>query len=795
MKSIIRNIGIIAVAAVSFASCNKEIEKSVVEDPIVVEEGIPFEIVANPATKTTTDGLQTKWADGDAINLFHAVAGSTTYVLDNQFSTTADGVASGSFTGTLKSALADGSYDWYAMYPYTSNANLTSVENTVYYQPIGSTYNGHQTQTGNSSTAHLSGSNFPLYGHAENVAHDATPAISLSHIASIVKVSVTNKNDDPLVVTSVSFAAPEGTDIIGTYKINYKAGTMVKSGDSYVSNVANLTVSGGTAIAKNETAYFYLGVRPFSVDGSSTPVDFKVTINGREKTVTVSKAVTFASGKINTVKFDYDFAPVPDYVTLPWESAAEGEGVTKSVLSAMPGVVSVSADSDYSTGPCFIKFTGNSHCIIIKTDSSIGDVSVNVKANGSPVTSQLVFSESVDGSSWTEVQKITIATAVISTTNPFATESRYLKIGFVKNSANAGIGRIAISKPSTDPIILATDITNVPAAGVTNAVWTYTASNFADDVEVASYTGCVTDAIADAGEIVYSVGPNYTSANVDGTIVLQSASDNSITKTISVSQLKSALSVSAETVTIPADSENATFTVTTAEFGYDAVVASVEDGKNLSISNGGSGSANASAQTVTVSSSTSAPTEGDAIILGTVTVYRNGNASDPQKKTITVKKAKLSSGKSYTVTWNSSNNSKGVQNYTSSWSVTADGITCNMQNWNNNSNGWNYVRCGSKNAASVATIVTSAAIPEAIKTVKLTIDSVTASNINSLKLYVSDSTTFGEAEGSFTVASGTQSVVISSPAANKYYKIEVDCKKGGSNGFFQLSELVFTTGD
>ena len=151
-------------------------------------------------------------------------------------------------------------------------------------------------------------------------------------------------------------------------------------------------------------------------------------------------------------------------------------------------------------------------------------------------------------------------------------------------------------------------------------------------------------------------------------------------------------------------------------------------------------------------------------------------------------------GKSYTITWNSTNNSKGVSSYTATWTVTADGLTCNMTNWNNNNNGWNYVKCGSKSAASVATIITNTAIPEAIKTVKITIDAVTAANINSIKLYVSDSNTFGSTEeASFEVGTGEKSVTISSPAANKYYKLEFDCKKSGSNGPLTLSQLVFTT--
>lgn len=145
----------------------------------------------------------------------------------------------------------------------------------------------------------------------------------------------------------------------------------------------------------------------------------------------------------------------------------------------------------------------------------------------------------------------------------------------------------------------------------------------------------------------------------------------------------------------------------------------------------------------------------------------------------------------YTITWSSSNNSKGVQNYTSTWSVTADDLTCNMANFNNNNNGWSFVKCGSKNSASVATIITNGAIPEAIASVTITIDAITADKVNSIKLYTSTNGSSWTEAGSFTKATGDQTVNISSPAANKYYKLEFDCKQGSSNGLVTLSKLVF----
>ena len=115
-----------------------------------------------------------------------------------------------------------------------------------------------------------------------------------------------------------------------------------------------------------------------------------------------------------------------------------------------------------------------------------------------------------------------------------------------------------------------------------------------------------------------------------------------------------------------------------------------------------------------------------------------------------------------------------------------------MVNWNNNNNSWSYVKAGRKNNASVATITTSTAIPEAVEAVTLTIDAVTASSINSLKLYVGSSSDLsGATSYSIPVATGAQTVTIPSPAANQYYKIEADCASGSANGLITVSKLVF----
>ena len=112
-KSFVYAAGLICLA-LSITNCHKE----------PVDQATPasepnFELFALPVTtKTANDGLNTKWVADDDINVFHAVAGSTTYVSDGEF--TVKDTETGSFDGTIKTLDADKSYDWYAFYPYSS---------------------------------------------------------------------------------------------------------------------------------------------------------------------------------------------------------------------------------------------------------------------------------------------------------------------------------------------------------------------------------------------------------------------------------------------------------------------------------------------------------------------------------------------------------------------------------------------------------------------------------------------------------------------------------------------------
>lgn len=314
MKKHFFYLGASLVAIAALSSCNKELSNP--------DEGlkgdIPFEITAESVdTKTSIDGLTTNWVADDAINLFHAEAGTTTYTSDGQFIITAENLASKKFTGTLASELTADSYDWYAIYPYKSNISTPANTGTDGWVTIGGTT---QTQDGNDSKAHLCNTVCPLYGVASGLASDVVPSIEMKHLTSIIEVNVANNSGKDLTVAKVSFTGSE--DIVGTYFINF-AGTPIvytNSGVNFVSNTVSLSVLNGAAIADGASAKFYIAVKPFSANAEQT---LKVSVNGYEKEIPHSSNVTFNAGKIKTVKFNYDKV-VADYVTIPWEEDFSG---------------------------------------------------------------------------------------------------------------------------------------------------------------------------------------------------------------------------------------------------------------------------------------------------------------------------------------------------------------------------------------------------------------------------------------------------------------------------------------
>ncbi len=301
-------LGMMMVATLSLSNCAKEVDFQ--DRGKTDASGVPYElVVSSPTTKTTIDGFNVSWnGDTDAVNVYHAEAGSTTYVNDGSFSISSADVASGRFTGTLASAPKSGkTYDWYVFYPYIEKKTSPALNNAG-YATIGCSASGSQTQNGNNSTTHLSGEAFPLYGVTTGVAYDATPDVTMHHLASYIEFNVTNNTTKPLTVSEIEFDAPQ--NVVGTFYINFSNPSDIKyspSGNNFVSNSATLSVKNGSAIPVGESAKFYIGIKPMDIEASvGAPKKITVTVNGYEKSINLTQNASFTAGKIKTINFNYD---------------------------------------------------------------------------------------------------------------------------------------------------------------------------------------------------------------------------------------------------------------------------------------------------------------------------------------------------------------------------------------------------------------------------------------------------------------------------------------------------------
>ena len=294
--------GIMAAAVIALSGCERF-------ETAPLTEGVPFTIgAANAELKTVNDGVMTNWAKNDAINVFHAVAGTTTYVNDGEFIASAEG-STVDFEGSLASALENGStYDWFAFYPYTSQIK-TPANTSAGYATVGSSASGVQVQKASDSRAHVAGKNFPVVGVAAGVPSSDKPEIVMKNVTTLMKVVVTNATTSAINVSGIALTAED--NLVGTYYIDFTDPDnigFVGSGASYVSKTATLSVDDGAgAIAAGGTGNFYLAVKPFTAAAGS---ELKISVTAENGPQEITKEVTgnveFKSGKVNTLNVTYN---------------------------------------------------------------------------------------------------------------------------------------------------------------------------------------------------------------------------------------------------------------------------------------------------------------------------------------------------------------------------------------------------------------------------------------------------------------------------------------------------------
>ena len=311
MKQFIIRIATMFVFAAVLLSCAKE-------DPTLAPEQSGSEFTLRLVqTKTVLEGNVLKWVEGDKVNLFHAEAGTENFVSDGPFEFTGD--------NTFKGFIREGSivtgkeYDWYVLYPYDENMASPKAA------PIHITPDQYQSEDG--SMVHIAGVNCPLAGKATAVAANSTITVNMKHLATVVKIKVTNYESNPMNLELVSFRADGATHVDEEVNIiNGDLPTITGSfevditGNKFVYNHVNKGMGSGSSrpllhlqtpktLGLNESATVYLATIPFHIPNAST---LTVGMNKNSGGVTqgiYGRAVSFKAGQICAVRQGSRIAP------------------------------------------------------------------------------------------------------------------------------------------------------------------------------------------------------------------------------------------------------------------------------------------------------------------------------------------------------------------------------------------------------------------------------------------------------------------------------------------------------
>ena len=401
------------------------------------EQVLDFSLYATtPTLKTVNDGLDTKWASGDAINLFHAAAGQKTYINDGKFSLSSEDVVNGLFKGKLSQALAGGgSYDWYAVYPYNS-ANTTPAGASASDAAAVKIGDLSLTQNGNDSKAHLAGEICPLYGVAKAVGSGDVLSIPMKQLTSVAAVKVINTASDPLTVSSISFTSTE--DIVGTYFIDYSNPESVvytATSTSDVSSTAQLNIVGGAEIAKDGNAVFYIPIKPHKVAGGK----LSIAVNGVNKEIPV-KNVSFTAGRIVPMEYSY---VVEEPVNLALQKLVTVDCNKVAGFHVVDGTL-------FNLWQCGLDHT--EHWATVNLGEKVALNDIIISWDGGAYAKNIKISLSTNDVDYTEVYSVTdwsptpeprepgeTVTKVVTDAKFSTAEAQYIKVDFNGNSSPWGI--------------------------------------------------------------------------------------------------------------------------------------------------------------------------------------------------------------------------------------------------------------------------------------------------------------------------------------------------------------------
>ena len=300
---------------VGFVSCQKT-EQTLSQNT----EGSGFTLSADiQQTKTTINGLEVNWEDGDVLYLVTTDGTwGMPYTEDKSASSIAEYTYSAG-TFTSEATIADGKY--------TFNALYGSASQKSYHRGASTSYNLQSTQSQDclNPTGHLK-LNDALAGTFTASVPMADPAsVSMSHIFAIMRVDVKNATGADVELKSFEMSAA-GATLAGVFTVNFANSPIditEKSGQSS-SIMVNLT-NGVVASGASLPVYFVMA----PLANYSGDVTFTVTdVNEVKYTKTVALSnISFKAGSLNSTPYTISVGVAPSIAKYPYiETFAKSQG-------------------------------------------------------------------------------------------------------------------------------------------------------------------------------------------------------------------------------------------------------------------------------------------------------------------------------------------------------------------------------------------------------------------------------------------------------------------------------------
>lgn len=647
MKKFYSALMILAAVATTFASCTKEIDTQ--DKGSISGRMKTITVKTDIETRTTLDAEHENlvWSSGDQISIFN----------DTDNTNSALTYAAG---GDLTVEVPEETEFIYAHYPYYKDNKEGPTNVSVYIS-------NKQTQK---NPGELDGYYFPMVAKG-TVTADNKAIISLAPVASALALNLyhTGLSGEETVESVTVTPSSNNTGFIGRQYSDLTQGNVVYS-QAEASNAITVTLTNHLSLGSSKPAdkqKFDGQIYVCLAKQSYANVKFEIKTNKGTYTITSSDTPfdcvnnDFVPVNINLAKATFEAPYSPENYTWNLVTGAISIG-DKVVIAASESAkaLSTTQQSNNRKGTNISKngstLTATSDVQAFEVVAGTTDGSFAFKAINGNTSGQYIYAAS-SGSNYLRTEKtlddngswaVSISSAGVATVTAQGENTRNV-LQYNSSSdifacyASANQASVSIYKQgeSADPdakVILSTGDQEVsPIGGVYSISGAYTTQNIDENTETLNVTSSenITDVTILDGDIEFTMDPNYTTTAQNGTITITLASDETVTATIKVKQTGSTLTTSTTEVLIPYDSNEASFTLTSKDFSWSAGY-TVVSGMNLTYSPI-RGNASESAQTITVSSTTEA-TE-SVQLLGTIVITRNGNALDPQVKSIEVKKA------------------------------------------------------------------------------------------------------------------------------------------------------------